>query len=106
MIGFNALLQSEGIDPAEVKLVRHQDWRHASTPYQLWAAADGRFDLYQKIQSRPVFTGARWLASFVGTPLNDTLFAGIYENKGVGKAKRGLIDPVSRDDVGGLFFTT
>ena len=104
MIGFNALLQNEGIDPAEVKLVRHQDWRHTTTPYQLWLADNGRFDLYQKIQRRAVFKGARWLASFVGTPLNDTLFVGIYENKGVGKAKRGLIDPISLKDVGGLNF--
>lgn len=36
MIGFNALLRNEGIDPADVKLVRHQDLRHAerTTPYQ------------------------------------------------------------------------
>jgi GIY-YIG catalytic domain len=74
------------------------------TPYQLWMAGDGRFELYQKIQRRAVFKGARWVASFVGTPLNETLFVGIYAIKGVGKAKRGLIDPISRNDVGGLNF--
>lgn len=104
MIGFNALLRDEGIDPADVKLVRHQDWRHATTPYQRWLAADGRFDLYQKIQRRSVFKGAQWLASFVGTPLNETLFVGIYQIEGVGKAKRGLIDPITQEDVEGLFF--
>jgi len=104
MIGFNALLRDEGIDPAEVKLVRHQDWRYETTPYQLWMAGDGRFELYQKIQRLPRFKGAQWLASFVGTPLNETLFVGMYSNKGVGKAKRGLIDPISRKDVGGLNF--
>ena len=102
MIGFNALLRDEGIDPADVKLVRHQDWRHAETPYQLWWRAVGRFELYQQIQRRSVFKGAQWLASFVGTPLNETLFVGIYKVKGVGKAKRGLIDPITRKDVGGL----
>lgn len=106
MIGFNALLRDEGIDPADAKLVRHQDTRHSArkTPYQLWMADDGQFSLYQKIQRRAVFKGARWLASFVATPLNETLFVGIYRNKGVSKAKGGLIDPISRKDVGGLNF--
>lgn len=106
MIGFNALLRHEGIDPADVKLVRHQDLRHAerTTPYQLWMAAPEEFELYQRIQRRAVFKGARWLASFLGTPLNETLFVGIYENNGVTKAKRGLIDPISRKDVGGFNF--
>jgi len=104
MIGFNTLLRDEGIDPTHVKLVRHQDTSHLdrATPYQLWLAADGRLDLYQEIQRRPVFKGARLLASFVATPLNETLFIGLYENKGVGKAKSGLIDPISGKDVGGM----
>lgn len=78
-----------GIDPAEVKLVRRQDWRYASTPYQLWIAGDGRFDLYQKVERRAVLKGARWLASFVGTSLNETLFVGIYENKVSAKPNAG-----------------
>jgi hypothetical protein len=106
MISFDTLLRDESVDPADVKLVRHQDTRHAArvTPYQLWLAADGRFDLYQRIQRRTVFKGARLLASFVATPLNETLFVGIYTNKDVGKAAPGLIDPISSKDVGGLNF--
>ncbi|HWY54262.1 MAG TPA: GIY-YIG nuclease family protein [Terriglobales bacterium] len=106
MIRLNTLLQDEGIDPAHVKIIRHQDTRQAArlSPYQLWLAADGRLDLYQRIQRRPVFKGARLLASFVATPLNETLFVGMYENKGVGKAASGLIDPISGKDVGGLNF--
>ncbi|MGH9683809.1 MAG: GIY-YIG nuclease family protein [Candidatus Acidiferrales bacterium] len=104
MIRFNTLLREEGIDPAHVKLVRHKDTRYAGrlSPYQLWLAADGRLDLYQQIQRRPVFKGARLLASFVATPLDETLFVGIYENKGVGKAGRGIVDPLSGKDVTGL----
>jgi hypothetical protein len=104
MIRFNALLRDEGVDPADVKLVRHQDTRHAArvTPYQLWRASDGRFDLYQRIQRRTVFKGAKLLASFVATPLDETLFVGMYENKGVGKTERGTIDPISAKDVSGL----
>lgn len=104
MISFTALLRNEGIDPVDVKLARHKDNRHAVTPYQLWRAADGRFELYQKIQHRPVFKGAKLIASFVATPLDETLFVGMYENRGVGKAKAGLIDPITRKDVGGLNF--
>jgi hypothetical protein len=106
MIRFNTLLRDEGIEPAHVKLVRHQDTRYTGrlSPYELWLAADGRLDLYQQIQRRPVFKGARLLASFVATPLNETLFVGIYENKAVGKAAPGLIDPISGKDVGGLNF--
>ena len=104
MIRFNALLRDEGIAPADVKLVRHRDTRHPErlTPYQLWQAADGRFDLYQQIQQRPVFKGARFVASFVATPLNETLFVGLYENRGVAPAKPGLLDPISGKDAGGL----
>lgn len=75
MIRFNALLRDEGIDPRDVKLVRHQDTRHAEgvTPHKLWRADDGRFEQYQKIQKRVVFKGARLVASFVATPLDETL---------------------------------
>ena len=106
MIRFNALLRDEGIAPADVKLVRHRDTRRPErlTPYQLWQAADGRFDLYQQLQQRPVFKGARFVASFVATPLNETLFVGMYENKGIGRAKPGLLDPISGKDAGGLNF--
>ena len=106
MFGFNTVLRDEGVDPTGVKLVRHQVTHHAArvTPWQLWLAGDGQFDLYQKIQRRAVFKGARLLASFVATPLNETLFVGIYENKGVGKAEPGLIDPIYCKDVRGLNF--
>jgi len=36
--------------------------------------------------------------------LNETLFVGIYENNGVGKAPPGLIGPISGKDVSGLNF--
>jgi hypothetical protein len=40
MIRFNTLLPEEAVEPAHVKLVRHQDTRYSArrTPYQLWAA--------------------------------------------------------------------
>lgn len=104
MIHFNVLLRDAGIDPADVKLVRHQDTRHSArvTPYKLWRADCGQFEMYQKIQKRTVFKKARLVASFVATPLDETLFVGMYKNRGVGKVKPGVIDPISGKDVGGL----
>jgi hypothetical protein len=103
MIGFNSILLDEKINPKEVKLVRHQDTRVAGalSPYQLWLAKDGRLELYQRIQSRLVFRGARMLASFVATPLNETLFIGMYEVSGVGIAAPNLTDPISGEELGG-----
>lgn len=106
MISLNTLLCHERVEPKTVKLVRHQDSRfpNSPTPYQLWLAADGRFDIYQKVQGRPVYRDARMIASFVGTPLNETLFVGLYAIKGIGAAPDGLIDPVSGEVVGGKNF--
>ena len=102
MIEFNALLKDEDVKPKDVKLVRHQDTRRTLQPYQVWLANDGRFDLFQNIQRRPVFKGARTVASFVVTPLNETLFIGLYNIDGVGIAPSGLIDPSSGKNVGGF----
>ncbi len=56
MIGFNMILRDEGVDPAEVKLPRHQSTGHKGrpTPYDLWIADDGRLELYQRIQKKEV----------------------------------------------------
>jgi hypothetical protein len=107
MISFNALLSAEAIDPATVKLVRHQDKRISGrpTPYQLWKMRDGSFEKYQSIQKRPkIFAGAKFLAAFVATPLNETLFVGLYAIRGTAKAPVGLIDPISGESVEGLNF--
>jgi len=104
MIGFNTLLGAAGIDPVIVKLVRHQDSRagRGCTPYDFWLAGGGRLELYQRIQSKDRFGGASYVASFVGTPLGDTLFAGLYSVDGKGIAPAGMVDPVTAEDVSGL----
>ena len=96
MTSFNTLLRNEKIDPADVKLARYQkpepEFRKAGrTPYDLWLADDGRLELYQRIQREPRFDGAKFIASFVATPRNETLFVGMFENCGVAKAKPGLL---------------
>jgi len=105
VVTFNTLLRAAGLDPAAVRLARHQDHRHAGrpSPFALWLAADGRFELYQRLQSRPVFGDATHLASFVVDHADDTLFAGLYSIGPVGRASAGTVDPVSGRDVGGIF---
>lgn len=104
MIGLNTLINDAGVDLAKTRLVRHQNTRGRVTPYQLWRADDGRLELYQSIQKRAVFKDARTLAVFVVTPLDETLFVGLYAVEGVGKAPRGLEDPLSGREVSGLNF--
>lgn len=94
MLTFNSILENEGLDPKSVRLVRHQDTRLGrATPYNLWRSGDGRFELYQQLQSRKVFDIGGFLASFVATPSNDTLFVGLYRVEGIGKVPPGTTDP-------------
>lgn len=102
MISLNTILENEGLNPKNVKLVRHRDRRFSITPYQLWMAADGRLDVYQSFQSRLVFEGVSHIASFVVTPLNETLFVGVYAVNGVGLASADDIDPLSNASMVGL----
>ncbi len=106
MIQLNTLLRAEDIDPADVKLVRHQDNRYPGrpSPYDLWRKDVALFETYQRIQRRAVFDGARFLASFVGTSDNDTLFVGLYALRALGRVPTGTLDPLSGEDVGGLHF--
>lgn len=106
MIGFNALLNAEGIDPKVVKLVRHQATKFGRehTPFWLSRTAPSDFECYQRIQARPVFKGAEIIASFVATPLNETLFIGLYRLNGLGRVPKGLIDPVTSRDAGGKLY--
>lgn len=100
MLTFNTVLQCEGIAPASVRLVRHQDNRYPGrpTPYALWRAGDGRFNTYQRIQSRNVFSVGDLLAVFVATPVNDTLFVGMYAVDGIGAVPEGAMCPIAQQD--------
>jgi HNH endonuclease len=106
MISFNDLLRSSGLDPATVRLVRHQD-RRAKTSHQLfhyWENDRPKFELCQRIQSSLRFGDAKWVASFVATPTRETLFVGMYRIRGVDDAPIGLIDPISQKNVEGHRF--
>ena len=96
MIKFNTILESEGINPAKVKLVRHV----ADGAYQLWLTSKERFGDWQKFQANPEFNGADILATFVKGPLGETLFLGLHSVNGVADAPAGLIDPLTGQEVG------
>ena len=108
MLQFNTLLRAEGLDPADVKLARHQDTRYPGrpSPYQLWRANAGRLERYQSIQRLAKFDGTRLLASFVATLIGETVFAGLYTINGVGPAPARHLDPISGEDAAGLFLYT
>ncbi len=84
-ITFNALLREARLPLADVRFLRHKDNRSAKgrTPYELWRDDRQRFEFYQSTQGikNRAKLGARYWASFVGTPGDETLFVGIYEVK-------------------------
>jgi hypothetical protein len=96
---FNTILAQENIDPASVRLLRHQDTRASTiyTPYELWRDRLDDFDLYQSVQSvknRPKLAFPHW-ASFVADPSGRTLFVGLYRVEYVGVGKTDLRRPHS-----------
>ncbi len=86
-IYFNSLLLEAGIQPQQVRLLRHQDKSSARgrTPYELWRQEDqSAFNAYQSVQSpnrRTELSQASIWASFVATPDGRTLFTGLYRSQ-------------------------
>ncbi len=101
---FNMLLADEGIDPADVRLLRHQTTElDGRTPYSLWRDNREGFESYQSTQSparRSWFRGSYW-ASFVAPPDGRTLFAGLYSVRLVDTLPVGKIDPFHGRPIGG-----
>lgn len=101
---FNMLLRDEGIDPSDVRLLRHQTRVEGRTPYTLWRDDIGAFQRYQSTQDpsprqRARFRGRYW-ASFVAPPAGGTLFVGLYEVARIGSVAAGAIDPLTLREVG------
>jgi len=103
---FNSLLEDEGLDPAKVRLLRHQTGTARRTPYTLWRDDRAAFEHYQSRQAtkdRALFRSPYW-ASFVAPPDGATLFVGVYEVQLTGPAAPGERDPLSGDLLGeGLY---
>lgn len=102
---FNDILRNEGIDPRSVKLVRHQDlgWK-PRTPYILWRDDTQKFEDYQRIQSRKRFDTGDWIASFVVTQANETLFVGLFATEGLGQTPVDLVDPLTLQPAASQYF--
>ncbi|PTS87394.1 MULTISPECIES: GIY-YIG nuclease family protein [unclassified Caulobacter] len=102
----NNLLRDEGIDPADVRLLRHQTSKvRGRTPYTLWRDDPGSFETYQSTQvsaprERSRFRGRYW-ASFVVPPSGATMFVGLYAVALAGTVPSGTIDPLTGVNVGG-----
>lgn len=88
MLTFNALLNAVGLDPADVRLVRHKHSKHQAAVYKAAVELDERFETYQRGQSNPKVAAslarAKYMASFVVRPRSgDTVFVGIWEVRSV-----------------------
>ena len=99
MLTFNALLQTAGIAPASVRLLRHQENRHpgAPSPYVLWRDHRDRFETYQEthaVREAAKLNAPLW-ASFVGLPDRQTLFVGLYSAELVGLLPADRVHPLS-----------
>lgn len=85
MLTFNQALEAYGLDPAEVRLLRHQNRGPAGrTPYTLWRDERALFESYQaaqEVQNRSRLDSGFW-ASFIATPDGRTLLAGVYALQG------------------------
>jgi hypothetical protein len=93
---FNTLLESEGIDASQVKLLRHsyKNRNGYSTPYDLWRTDSESYLLYNKIQKKG-FAARKYFASFAVTSIGDVLFTGIFQVENVDAIPDGTVDPVS-----------
>jgi HNH endonuclease len=80
---FNEMLVEAGIDPADVRLLRHhtQPGLGGMSLYDLWNRDVDGFERYQSTQKEglPVFRTAKYFAAFVCPDPATTLFAGLYE---------------------------
>ena len=79
---FNTLLQSAGLNPRDVRLMKHKDTRasRGRSPYELWRDKRELFESYQSTQNlgRRKELAAPYWASFIVNLSGETMFAGIY----------------------------
>lgn len=94
---FNTILNQEGINPSEVRLLRHQDHRaeKGRSPYELWRTDIVAFNSYQGHQSfgNRAKLDAKYWAAFIATPNSETLFVGLYAVAFVGENQVNVPHP-------------
>lgn len=92
---FNTLLAEAGFDPADVRLLRHQDMIQGKSVYRLWRDFPAGFEDYQSGQSaaqRARFAAPYW-ASFVVSPGGETLFVGLYKVEACTNVSEPFLSP-------------
>jgi hypothetical protein len=93
------LLLDEGIDPRDVRLLRHQTVaKDGLTPYAIWRDMPEEFVRYQSAQRadrRAYFDSPFW-AGFVVPPDGSTLFVGLYEIGSHTPVPSDWVDPLMR----------
>jgi hypothetical protein len=109
-IFFNSLLVQSKLSLKDVRLLRHRDTRadKGKTPHELWSGDRSAFDRYQSVQKpdRRQQLNAKYWASFVGLPDNQTLFVGLFRVKYTGLSKQDMpkvhtsgVDPAGTHDI-------
>jgi hypothetical protein len=102
VLSFNDLLVLAGIDPAGVRLVRHQDNRvRPGRLYEAWRNDRDAFEAYQSVQRKARFQVGDLVASFVVTEARKTVFVGLYRVEGVRTVPDGSFDELTRHDMSG-----
>ncbi|MCW0483954.1 GIY-YIG nuclease family protein [Gaoshiqia sediminis] len=99
-IMLNTILREAGLDPKDIRLIRHKDNRakKGRSPYELWRDDRPKFELYQSTQSfgnRKKLTAPFW-AVFVVNHEEKTMFTGLYSVKYRGLLEQDL--PMPHDD--------
>ena len=92
-LSFRALLESDGIDPRDVVLLRHCPIGIAD-PVSAWRADRAGFESFQSFQAirrRSNFQRPIW-ASFTPTRTGQTLFVGLYSASLIGPVAPGEFD--------------
>ncbi len=90
-IHFNSILTEHGLDPKDVRLLRHKDQRSSKgrSPYELWRDDQDAFHAYQssqRIKARKDFRAPFW-AVFIADAFDDTMFVGLFA-----ASYRGLLE--------------
>jgi len=103
LLAFNDLLRLAGFSLEQVRFVRHQRALPERSPWHLWRRGDGLLEFYQSVQGKVPFEVGRTLASFVVSPLGETIFVGLFQVLDQGVVEDATLeDPVSGGSVHGL----
>ena len=101
MESFNELLESVGINPSSVKLVRNtRKMGKRDVVWGYWSRGEvDVFEKYQRFQRRDKFRNADFIASFISSDEGETVFVGVYEIKGYQDAKGCEICPITGNEL-------